>query len=892
MWDDEEQADQQEVYRKRCEAMDEQLVTAVDALSGSEQGCWLKGVLHDWNTFGELGDKQKEEEARLAISRIKLLFQPDVASMAQSLAGRISRIDILDLFYTGLYGRRPNADWRREYEELKAAGNESRSYTDYIDDREGAVRRAGHDWPYTYVDIVDGGSEVTFRVFIKIRLKEAVTDLLEQRESGDVDLGIVFVHGIGTQRRGESLQHSADSMLQWMQGWLHYRRIEWSRCQFHQTWDREPAYLTVADAQIRSGGDDPAHATVSIPLLRERWLLAEAWWADELHVPSRSRQVGWLLLVTPVAVITHLSRMWRWRTAKTNASEDASSRSLARDIVGSVASFVVISLFGTVISLLLQLCVLLTGVVAIFPVKGARALLSLMQATVGDSLSFTESPIARSAIVNRVRNAIEFAAARSKRVVVVAHSQGAAIAHRALRVNPPDKVKLLVTLGAGIDKLEMLQAKGSTRLLFEMLAVTMCAAPLYILYSITIGPTYSTLDAYIVLFFLLVYLSAWRLPQRLSDRSKALSLGGIEWRDFYARSDPVPNGPITLGESNVVKSQVVHNLSSTLQDHTSYWQNRDEFVPALLMAVSEAGLTRLIRSTGQKSKVITAMADRRKQRVFWLRLVRVSFTLTAFLAIGLGWGSLAAIGRNEVAEFIPPLQSWLAGWASRDPSAVLVVLDEAARKDALATWVDLPYQLTGAVAILLTLLCAYAPARWLWQWWNLNAMRRFSIGAKRDRFAGAHSDSGPPASGFAMLVFLVTMVCVQFAPLAITMWLDPARWIIVTMAVTAMVVTIAGGALLTQLLNLNIGIFQLMDRQHVPALRFVLPILVFAGGMWWLAAEVALNGSLLEAFASLAAEASRAVSVANQHPVILLPFTIVLLMAAATIRGAIESIND
>jgi hypothetical protein len=48
-------------------------------------------------------------------------------------------------------------------------------------------------------------------------------------------------------------------------------------------------------------------------------------------------------------------------------------------------------------------------------------------------------------------------------VVVVAHSQGAAIAHEVLRTPEPANVRLFVSFGSGLAKLEELSFVKSTR---------------------------------------------------------------------------------------------------------------------------------------------------------------------------------------------------------------------------------------------------------------------------------------------------------------------------------------------------------------------------------------------------------------------------------------------
>jgi len=885
--DDNERAENLENARKDEQAMDSKLAAAVNAPPDSDPGLWLTGVLRIWNADPDTIEESEAEEARLAFRRLKALFVSDINLLAKRLAGVIARVGLLDLLHVRLYGRKINAKWFEDYREARAAGKVTDDYQAYLEARQDGVRQAGHDWPYSYVERVEAGSSDSFRSFVITQLDQEIRELLEEREAAEFDLGIVLVHGIGTQGRGETLQHFGDSILEWLSGWLRYCRPEWSRCQDHQTWEREPVYVAVDDAHVKSGGDDPAYASLSLPLLRERWLFTEAWWADELHVPSRSKQVGWLLRVIPIAMLTHLARLCLWRSARLNKLSEHSSWMKAVYITVVILAFLTTSLIGTILALLLQLIVIVVGIAAIFPIQRARALLSLLQSTAGDSLSFTESPIASSAIISRVRSAIKFTAKRSRQVAVVAHSQGAAIAHRALRANPPTNVKLLATVGAGIDKLEMLHRSRRQQVLFEALAVSICAAPLYLLYATTIAPEYTTLDLYLILFFIVVYVSAWSLPLRQSGQIEQLRLPSIRWFDFYAKSDPVPNGPIALHESDVVSSQMVENYSSALRDHTSYWQNRDEFVASLVGALAKSDLTKL-NVRDNRDKVIETMKARRKQRLFWLQLARRSFALTVFVSIIAGWGSLVMLGRDEIAGLVPAFENWLREWASKDPAAAIGMLDERIGQQAAELWSDLPYRLTGMVGIVGILAAWYLPTQWLWRWWNTLSMRSFAA-----HKSGLLADQvTTPGTGAAWLIFLIAVTAIQLTPLTVVVQFNPVAWVIIASSLGATLLAVLVSAILSNWLHLSVGASQMFDQSHVPTARFMLAILLLIAGMWWTAANFVIHGNIHQIYQSLFIQARQLLTIIETHPVTLLPFMIYMLVAISMFRRVIDAITE
>jgi hypothetical protein len=68
----------------------------------------------------------------------------------------------------------------------------------------------------------------------------------------------------------------------------------------------------------------------------------------------------------------------------------------------------------------------------------------------------------RAAILTRVREAIEATAKRCDNLVVIAHSQGAAIAHTVLDKAAPANLDTLITYGSGLDKLTRIERRGGT----------------------------------------------------------------------------------------------------------------------------------------------------------------------------------------------------------------------------------------------------------------------------------------------------------------------------------------------------------------------------------------------------------------------------------------------
>jgi hypothetical protein len=269
-------------------------------------------------------------------------------------------------------------------------------------------------------------------------------------DDGDrYDLGVLFVHGVGQQARGQTLTAWADPVIRWLQMWLR----------------REPAPgaepeldpVEVGPAELGPVPEDPAApAQVELrvvaagraggPPAARRWLLAEAWWAEAFTLPRFRELAVWGFAVLPWTVVAHfaarLQRAWR-----------------GPGVAARVARVLWQSL-----GLLLAVGVLVVVVLGAVPIPWVRqlavALQRLLSTSVGDSFVLVSSPTRGQAIVTRTERDLRWLAARCRRVAVVAHSQGAAIAHRALRRVPPGERKLasFVTVGSGQTKLVDLES--------------------------------------------------------------------------------------------------------------------------------------------------------------------------------------------------------------------------------------------------------------------------------------------------------------------------------------------------------------------------------------------------------------------------------------------------
>ncbi|MCA1705019.1 MAG: hypothetical protein LC808_17860, partial [Actinobacteria bacterium] len=98
-------------------------------------------------------------------------------------------------------------------------------------------------------------------------------------------VGVLFVHGIGEQRRGDALTAGAEPLLAWVDSWAKGRPAREGSAIIDN--DREPA-ATVVNAHLQNDPEDAAAPAYAQVLIADgdwdtEWLLAESCWAEEFH---------------------------------------------------------------------------------------------------------------------------------------------------------------------------------------------------------------------------------------------------------------------------------------------------------------------------------------------------------------------------------------------------------------------------------------------------------------------------------------------------------------------------------------------------------------------------------------------------------------------------------
>lgn len=519
-------------------------------------------------------------------------------------------------------------------------------------------------------------------------------------------LGVVIVHGIGAQQRGATLIQVGRALLGWLSNWLKDWKVE------------------VLDTTLTTNDGDPAAPPHAQLVFRGRdmssphiWVLAESYWADCFPPPTYGQFVRWTLTVIPVAILQHLSAQFRPQldigkeTRRAAASGRMPFRAFLRlvphelprlreqlldlpderftglrwrALLRSYSSWLVLP--GVLVAgLAMQLLLILMLIPAALPIASVRSFARWIQlvlsATIGDSYLFVSSPVTESAIVSKVQRDIEWIAKRCDQVVVVAHSQGAAVAYEAIeqwtwRNRLPEKLKLLITFGSGLQKLFELKSiqRGTawsrpprSTFISTVMAVTASALIAWLVVLLFFG-TVSLLFA-VVATLVLYFVAGSSLHVAAEQVEARPSLLKVPWDDFYASHDPVPNGSILLkqeesaddgksirevAESDPViafylRQREVTNRRSSISDHTTYWEGLDDFVARVvtrLLIISD------IRIHSLTAAWLDTAGDRRQWRVRLLSSFRATAAtagVSVFVWISHTSGFLDVIGPRTLA---------------------------------------------------------------------------------------------------------------------------------------------------------------------------------------------------------------------------------------------------
>ncbi len=462
-------------------------------------------------------------------------------------------------------------------------------------------------------------------------------------------IGVLFVHGIGTQERGGTLAGFGGPLIESTERWLVGGSV--SRTPPVDLPD-SPVYenVTVTDADGR---------TLEI-------LAAESCWADTVTIPSHGTLLRWLCSTVPFLVTRAFDTGLRRtnRQIERNLDRPENRRARPKSFRGALWVFGLapVRLVQNAIALVASL-----GVLTLLLMLGLVGLGRFLTAYIGDSYAYLTDA---DAMIERVRHDLDWLEWHANApLVIVAHSQGAEIVRRVL-IGRSSPIASLVTLGSGIEKLDAVRRLRDDprrgRLAIAVRAVS----------ALALGGAIQGIAKpwawWLVVVLLALSFAALSEARELMRRivgndydHEQLRIGPGQvsrWTDVYATSDPVSEGDLPVG--GLGTSEQIVNRRFLLLDHVWYWENVERFRANVALEIARVG--GWIDLAELPPDVVAATA-RRVARVWVLVAARWVVVLAAVLfasvltsvaavialvAVELAWG-LWSSDRTK-AEYPPP----------------------------------------------------------------------------------------------------------------------------------------------------------------------------------------------------------------------------------------------
>lgn len=449
---------------------------------------------------------------------------------------------------------------------------------------------------------------------------------VEQGSAGKrYELGVLFVHGIGDQKEGETLTAFGEPLIAWIRDWIaghgqlaFSEPIRPAQLEYLVSQGLKPDGIEVTHAALfpsKRLSTEPAHSVLELRIKhagagltqqQQRWLFAESWWGEQVQPPSAFKLLLWLFSRGPFVAFAHTAeRAWRFAHP-----DDTQSRNLMRKLDATgwrhLVWPVALGRFFLGASVL-QFCLLIAWIIALIPLPVVRkyvvAALQYGTRILGDSYGLVANDTQRGAILTRFRHTVDWLQTQCDKLVIVAHSQGAGVVHAALQERVVAAPALLITFGAGLVKLSQLrlcEVHRRVRLVASgwIVPTAWIALLLLVWRGLGSGDNVAGLSLLIGTFAiasLFCATAAWYAWHDTRTQPVAPNDTRFDsqsrWLDLYASADPVPQEALTthLPDRGIVSERII-NRRSALSDHNSYWSNKTEFVSRVVAELDrEAG---------------------------------------------------------------------------------------------------------------------------------------------------------------------------------------------------------------------------------------------------------------------------------------------------------------
>jgi hypothetical protein len=503
---------------------------------------------------------------------------------------------------------------------------------------------------------------------------------------------VLIVHGVGEQRKSDTLLYIGSPQLNWLQRWV---------CLFYGRPAAQVGRVELSFVPYDVGTADQTPLAI-LHLPEQDWYLGEAWWAGSSFHPDLSTMLYWSF-VHLFDILAQMLRNTALRAERlVRPTDPQTSSQPARvwqlvDLLNCVLLGVGYAI-GAVLGYVLLVPLMLLAQIPIDAVQDFvvfKLLQPALTAGAGEFRMFLDDELQAANVRRRVGDAARALMQRAEceELVIVAHSEGCVVSLGMLTdqayADVARRTRKLLTFGAGLNK-------------------------------------------------------SWLIAPKLERLFVPLQ-GDTLWTDFWASYDPVPAGPLDpsrhvlangtrcsmtdlyrptggalaqVGAGNPPISEQVTNGMNVVTDHGGYFANDEQ---VLMRLVSEIACERHVDSRfWPASDVLLEGVRQRRERVsalaLWRDIVVLGWAIFALIPWLAGW--IQGVNPWQPLTDVPPKGLGPAGWLLsllyfvRDslPPLLAPVSGGAAMLLSLPALLGLS-ALLGLVAWAIYSLVA-------WQWWH------------------------------------------------------------------------------------------------------------------------------------------------------------------------------
>ncbi|HEY7061177.1 MAG TPA: hypothetical protein VII06_06845 [Chloroflexota bacterium] len=560
-------------------------------------------------------------------------------------------------------------------------------------------------------------------------MMETASDVAGERTAaGGTRHGVVFVHGVGAQRKSDTLLDFGEPLLAWVVDWYAARGAASPRA----------GAVTLGFAPVDTGEADAlSRAKVCLPN-GDEWVWTEAWWATSNRRPDFGTMIVWSLGYL-WRIILQLVRATQQRIRRLHGQPGSTDPAPWARVVDLMNCFALLVLYplGALAGYAVLLPLLLLAQVPL-PAFQDFVLLRLIRpflvVNVGEFRTYIVSDLQAANMHRRVDEAVRWLAeeAHCADVTIIAHSEGAVVSFGMLsdpaHATAAGHVRKLITLGAGLNK-SWLVEPDLGRLYGPL--------PPHV-YWLDVWASYDPVPA------------GWLQPPHLASGERAPIYQPSEAvqklhnvMPQHAES-PYPGLAALRADAPTAvywpTSEQVTNEMNVVSDHGGYFANAEQVLVRLAAEIDAPRHTdspfwrgdQVLAEGEARTPALTDAVRARRERVSLLALWRGLVVAVGGVSAVLAAETVAGVlRRTGLARLVGDWLSWL-----RDVAALLPALGGLI--DGL---VAMAYWLLGAVVVAVPFVVLYLAGRAL-VWDRLDRQAR-ADGIARIATAGRRPGAAP-----------------------------------------------------------------------------------------------------------------------------------------------------